>query len=225
MTPTRRLAEGLARAAARMAPADRSEWGTAMLAELDHVSGDGRALRWASGCLLAAALWRLDATELGRGPAARILLALAIGVQVLRALFAPVMVLSWRLGALDVTAALGRQTPGDDYRRFIPLMQAVPDEVMFAELSAAVLFVLAALTIRRGGKLALWLFLGAVLADMASAALGHLSPEMNAARAHAWTFANHSLRRDVLVPLAGILYPAGLALGLWWVSLPGRRRA
>ena len=55
------------------------------------------------------------------------LLALAIALQVVRALFAPAMVLSWRFGALDVTTALGRQTAGDDYRRFIPLLQAVPD--------------------------------------------------------------------------------------------------
>jgi hypothetical protein len=54
------------------------------------------------------------------------MLALVIGFEAFRALFAPLMVLSYRLGDIGVTQALGGLTPGDDYRRFIPLMDTVP---------------------------------------------------------------------------------------------------
>jgi hypothetical protein len=219
----RRLAEALVRAAARAAPPDRSEWGTAMLAEMDHVPGDGQALVWAAGCLIAALRLQLQVAEFGRGPAARALLALLIAVQVARALFAPAMVLSWRLGATGVTAALGGQTAGDDYRRFIPLMQAAPHSMLAAALASAVLFMFAAVTIRRGRSTALVLFLIALGLDMASTVLGDLSPQMRAARAAAFAFPDHNLRRDVLVPIAGVLYPVALTLGLWWVSGPRRQ--
>lgn len=49
MSLARRAASGILRGAVRLAPAASRGWGSAMLAELDHVDGDVAALRWALG--------------------------------------------------------------------------------------------------------------------------------------------------------------------------------
>ena len=49
MSLARRAASGILRGAIRLAPAESRRWGSAMLAELDHVDGDLAALRWALG--------------------------------------------------------------------------------------------------------------------------------------------------------------------------------
>jgi hypothetical protein len=40
--------------AASLLPKSRAEWGGAMRNEVDHIGGDFEALRWASGCVMAA---------------------------------------------------------------------------------------------------------------------------------------------------------------------------
>jgi|HubBroStandDraft_4_1064222.scaffolds.fasta_scaffold216385_2 hypothetical protein len=57
---------------------------------------------------------------------ARVLLTLLIASQVLSMLFATVLTAAYRLHYLGVAAFLDGFTPGDDYRRFIPLMDATP---------------------------------------------------------------------------------------------------
>ena len=49
MSLARHAASAILRGAIRVAPADSRRWGTAVLAELDHVDGDLAALRWALG--------------------------------------------------------------------------------------------------------------------------------------------------------------------------------
>src|SRR5215470_6670186 len=55
-TPSRlrRLADTLARHAARVLPSAPSSWAQAMRHELDYITDDKAALRWAFGCLLAS---------------------------------------------------------------------------------------------------------------------------------------------------------------------------
>jgi hypothetical protein len=54
MTTLRRLAATLLRSAVATLPPDRRPWGAAMLAELEQVPGDLRAVRWALGGVRAA---------------------------------------------------------------------------------------------------------------------------------------------------------------------------
>jgi hypothetical protein len=49
-----------------------------------------------------------------------------IALSAVNDFFAPALTLAYRTGALGVAEALGLATAGDDYRRFIPLMDAAP---------------------------------------------------------------------------------------------------
>ena len=53
-------------------------------------------------------------------------LAFWIALQVLNGVFDGVFVLSYKFHALRITQFLGLRTEGDDYRRFIPLMNGTP---------------------------------------------------------------------------------------------------
>src|SRR5215475_2080245 len=55
----RRLADTLARHAARVLPSAPSSWAQAMRHELDYIADDRAALRWAFGCMLASYQARL----------------------------------------------------------------------------------------------------------------------------------------------------------------------
>ena len=59
MTRTRRLALRLSAAASWLTPARRRTWASAMAAEVDSIDADAEALRFAAGCLWAAAQQRL----------------------------------------------------------------------------------------------------------------------------------------------------------------------
>src|SRR5262245_46750078 len=51
--PWRRLAVKLARHAARVLPEGCSPWAQAMQHEVDHITDDAAAVRWALGCVFA----------------------------------------------------------------------------------------------------------------------------------------------------------------------------
>jgi len=118
----RRIALAIIGYAMRVVPPDRSSWARGMRQEIDYIDSDRSALGWAVGCLFAACRERVRAIDPLRTPLARSVLALMIGFEAFQALFAPMMVFSYRLGDIGVTRTLGGLTPGDDYRRFIPLM-------------------------------------------------------------------------------------------------------
>jgi hypothetical protein len=56
----------------------------------------------------------------------RLVVVVLIAFKVLDDLFATVLTIAYKVGAVGVAERLGRQTPGDDYSRLTPLMDAVP---------------------------------------------------------------------------------------------------
>jgi len=125
-TPTRRLADSLVRYAARVIPGVLGHWAQAMQNELAYVADDREALRWATGCVgsaHAARLRHLYLLDIPTVRAAGIVLAAFCAFQMT---FATAMTASYRLHALGAMDVMGWMTPGDDYRRFIPLMEAIP---------------------------------------------------------------------------------------------------
>lgn len=132
----RKLARRLVAWAAGMLPPSRADWARAMESEVEHVEGDLRALSWALGCVLASCVERLHLRSLP----ARALLALFVGTQVLAYLFATVLTVAWRTGSIRLATLLGSATPGDDYRNFVPLMEATPWWIHALWVAAALLF-------------------------------------------------------------------------------------
>jgi hypothetical protein len=155
-----------------------------------------------------------------RTPLARSMLALVIGFEAFRALFAPLMVLSYRLGNIGVTQALGGLTPGDDYRRFIPLMDTVPGWLLGIWVASGVLFLAAAWRLVRRRGTAFGLFASAYALSLVGSWVGALDPRYGDACRHAFTFAQFNLRRDVLLPVAGTLLPVIVGVVLWWIGRP-----
>jgi hypothetical protein len=220
----RRLALAVTEHAMRVLPPDRSSWARAMRQEIDHIDSDRSALRWAVGCLLASYRERVRAMDPLQTPLARSILALVIGFEAFRAWFAPLMVLSYRLGNIGVTQALGGLTPGDDYRRFIPLMDTVPGWLLGIWMASGTLFLAAAWLLVRGRGSAFGLFASAYALSMVGSCVDWwvraLIPQYGDAYRHAFIFAQFSFRRDVLLPVAGALLPAIVGVALWRIWRP-----
>jgi len=122
----RRLANVLVSHAVRVMPPARRGWADAMAGEVSHVDNDRRALRWALGCVLAAHGERIRELHMMDLLIVRVAVALLILFKAFGAAFATAMTVAYKMNQLGVTESFGKMTPGDDYRRLIPLMEAVP---------------------------------------------------------------------------------------------------
>ena len=137
---SRWLALQLAEQAARMVPFQQRHWTAAMRNELDYVADDRQALAWAAGCLRATLMERLRAVYVPDTRVIRLLMILPLAILVFSDVFATALTAAYRMGALGVASVLGGLTPGDDYRRLIPLMENVPLWLHGLWISAAALY-------------------------------------------------------------------------------------
>jgi hypothetical protein len=108
----------------------------------------------------ARSVWR---TYLERGTAfcgstpVRVFLTLPILFVASQAVFAQCMTLASRAQAQQVLEQMGARTPGDDYRRFIPLMELMPAWYLVAGFVAGILILAAAVQLPLGvGFLCCW---------------------------------------------------------------------
>lgn len=108
--------------AERALPPRLAEWAIAMRHEMPAVDPKDR-VSWAVGCWRASMLQMLRSPDLSVGSIVVALLLLAL---VAADLLATVLTLAYRLGFLGLATDLGSFTPGDDYRRLIPLMEGLP---------------------------------------------------------------------------------------------------
>jgi hypothetical protein len=138
----RSLASLLGRHARRALPPSRAKWADAIQRETEHLEDDWQALRWASGSVVAAYRERLGAMDLTALGAGRVIVMIIFAGLALRDFFATLLTVAYRTGALGVAERLGRTTAGDDFRRFIPLMESVPVWLHTMWVSAGVLYLL-----------------------------------------------------------------------------------
>jgi hypothetical protein len=75
---------------------------------------------------------------------ARWTLALLITFHAFLSFFSLLFPLSYRLGLTGITSSLGQLTQGHDYRRFIPLMEAMPVGLLCLSAISGVLYLTAA---------------------------------------------------------------------------------
>lgn len=207
----RRFASALMAHAADILPPARSPWADAMRHELDHIDSDREALTWAAGCVLASYVERSQVMHIVhtwyvRGP-----LALLIVGQVLSMLFATVLTVAYRLQDLRVAAFLGGFTPGDDYRRFIPLMDATPWWIHAMWVSASVLFFASGWQLLRDRPAAFSLFAAAWVLGT----VGNLISQATPAYREVFSFPTPLFTRDYLIPAVTALVPVLIAAALW----------
>jgi hypothetical protein len=73
----------------------------------------------------------------------RLTLAALIAFKAFDAFFATALTMAYRMGAIGAAERLGRLTPGDDYGRLVPLMDAVPLWLHGLWVLAGVLYLIA----------------------------------------------------------------------------------
>jgi hypothetical protein len=154
------------------------------------------------GCRLpvAACRERVRAIDPLRAPLARSVLALMFGFEAFQALFAPMMVLSYRLGDIDITRTLGGLTPSDDYRRFVPLMDTANGLPLGFWSASGILFIAAAWRLVRTRRTAFGLFALAYAVSLIGSGTDALIPDYSDTSRRAFTFAEPNFIRDVLIP-------------------------
>jgi len=207
----RRIALALMGHAARVLPSARAPWAGAMQNEIHHIESDFDALMWAAGCVLAGYVERSRVMSVLDSDVARALVALLIGGEALSMLFATVLTAAWRMHDLEDAAFLGAFTPGDDYRRFIPLMDATPWWIHALWVSAAVLFVVSAIQLLRQRRAAFALFGAAWILGTVGNLISQSMPEYR----EAFAFPAPMFLRDYFIPAVTALVPVFIAAALW----------
>jgi hypothetical protein len=159
LPPFRRwLAEAVVRHAARILPRRRAVWAAAMREEICHISDDHEALRWSLGCLRTGYTERMRLLRLLDFVIVRLGIAFWVALQAWSGVFDGVFVLSYKLHALGITQYLGLRTEGDDYRRFIPLMNEMAVWKPVGSLLASALYLAAMVQVLRRRRSATGLF-------------------------------------------------------------------
>jgi hypothetical protein len=197
-------------------PPARATWADAMRHELDHIDSDREALTWAVGCVVAGYVERSGLVPLLQNVVARGFLTLLIVTQVLSMLFATVMTLAYRLDYRHLAAFMGGFTPGDDYRRFIPLMDATPWWIHALWVGASVLFAASGAQLLRNRASAFVCFAAAWVLG----AIGNAISQSMPAYQQVFSYATPMFTRDYVIPAVTALVPMGIAAALW---IHGRR--
>ena len=142
---------------------------------------------------------------------ARGLLALLIVGQAVSFLFATALTLSYRLNYLRGARSLGGFTPGDDYRRFIPLIEATPWWIHALWVAASLLFLVSAVQLLRNRSAAFLAFAAGWVLGTVGNLISQATPEYR----HAFSFPTPMFTRDYLIPAAVALLPLLIAAALW----------
>jgi ABC-type cobalamin transport system permease subunit len=145
--------------------------------------------------------------------------------EVMQVVFAQTMTLAWRLGATGVLSVMGAQTPGDDYHRFIPLLQLVPDWYVAAGFIAGALILASGVQLLRRRPSAVFLFLAGIVVGIVAEAMVHMVPGYNDAARQVFEFKDVRTMRDMVIPMATMLMPVLVACGLWLATRGTRPRA
>jgi hypothetical protein len=223
MSFAREVSRVLVNHARAVMPESRAFWATGLANELNHIENDGAALRWAMGGVMTAYL-EMASEVFGSAPI-RGLLMLPLLFEVMQAVFAQTMTLAWRLGATSVLRVMGAQTPGDDYHRFIPLLQLVPNWYMAAGFMAGALVLASAVQLVRRRSSAVIFFIAGIVVGLVAEALVHTVPGYNEAARQVFHFKDERAMRDMVIPVASQLVPAFIACALWLSTRGTRPRA
>jgi uncharacterized protein (TIGR03435 family) len=198
-------------------PAELSRWAEAMRGEIASMD-DREALSWAAGCLRAAHAARLRALYLLDSTVIRATGVLLMALRVFDVMLPTLMTSAYKLGALATTEALGRATPGDDYQRLVPLMEAIPLWLHLLAILAGCAYLVAMWRVlKRHRSAGIALLLG-VAVELAATVFGRSV----AAGVGVTVVASPSIIATIVLP---VVLPLLLAAAVWTGSRGGSLRA
>jgi hypothetical protein len=172
--PLRNLADAACRCASHLMPRVQRRWMAATRNELHAIGDDRAALRWALGGLRTACMARCRSLHLLDHRSVRWSGALISLYCALSVMFPTLLTLALGLQRTRLLEALGQVTPGDDWHRFVPLMEQLPDWLHAMLLWAGCCYMAGALgLLRRRGTAAIALVAGVAL-DLATRSLAQL---------------------------------------------------
>lgn len=203
--------------AAYATPPELQRWAEAMRQETAHVPDDRAALRWAMGCLRAATVERLRRVYLLDVPGVAIAGSLVGAFRAFDVMLPTALTLAYRLRSIGIAERMGRVTPGDNYQRFIPLMDVLPAWLLALPVVAGGCYVMAiVLLLRRQRTAWLALLLGVGIERITTIAGRPIAASVGV------VIAPPSMLADVLLP---IVLPLLLAVAAWSGSRSNRVRA
>jgi hypothetical protein len=139
----------------------------------------------------------------------RLALAGLLAFKALDAFFATALTFAYRMDLLGAAKGLGQLTAGDDYTRFIPLMEAVPLWLHGLWVLAGVLYLIAIAFVLVGIRRAHIPVLAALGIEIMATVMGRPIIEATGVIVNP----NPSVIATVVIPFA---LPLLLALVLWW---------
>ena len=184
-----------------------------MRAELHHIDDDDAALRWALGCLRTGFAERCRSSELLDLRLVRWAIVAWILYQLEGNLCSSFLVLSYKLGFLELTQFLSQCGDPQDYHPLVPLLDATRAWEPTVCLSGAVLYLLGIVAVLRRNHAACRFFVPALLADIGLWLYELTKPLFVQASSPG------ELTHDALVYMVTAL----LVAGLWQAARPTRR--
>jgi hypothetical protein len=144
---------------------------------------------------------------------ARWTLALLVTFQALLSFFRLLLPLSYRLGLTDITSGLGQFTQGHDYRRFIPLVEAMPIGLLGLSTISGVLYLWAAWLLLRQRATSFLAFAAALAISLVSWSIVTRIPAYH----QVFSSPASNWQRDYLMPAAQLVLPLLMMVVLWQV--------
>jgi hypothetical protein len=176
--------------------------------EVAYLADDSEALRWSLGCVQAALVARVRALYLLDVPAVQAIIVLIAACGAFSASFPTLLTIAYRLQALGAAEGLGGLTAGDDYRRLIPLMEAVPAWLHVMMVAAGACYLAAMACVVRRRRAAAFLLVLAVGIERTADLLGRPIAEAVGVVA----VPNPSVLAAVILP---VVLPLLTALAAW----------
>jgi len=136
------------------------------------------------------------------------MLSCALLFKALDDFFATAITVAYKMNAIGIAERLGRATPGDDYRRLIPLMDAVPWWLHGLWVVAGVLYLVAIVRLLGRASLAHVIVLAALSCEIAASQLGRPIVEATGIVVNP----NPSIFATVVLPM---ILPLLVAAALW----------
>jgi hypothetical protein len=115
-------------------------------------------------------------------------LALLALWRALSMFFAPGLTTAYRMHELGIAEVLGSRTPGDDYRRFIPLMDATPTWLLGLEVASGLFYALTAWRLSQNSRGVFVLFAAALSLEFAAAGIAQFVPGLAELSRQAFAF-------------------------------------